>query len=94
MLKSTYGTGCFALLNTGADMVRSKNRLLTTIAYRLVSWWVPIVSGLVAWFAFARFRADREAACDSAVLAASRGDTRRAYGRALLKLSGTSRHPA
>jgi glycerol kinase len=35
MMKSTYGTGCFALLNTGADMVRSKNRLLTTIAYRL-----------------------------------------------------------
>ena len=35
MLKSTYGTGCFALLNTGQDMVRSKNRLLTTIAYRL-----------------------------------------------------------
>jgi glycerol kinase len=35
MLKSTYGTGCFALLNTGADMVLSKNRLLTTIAYRL-----------------------------------------------------------
>ncbi len=35
MLKSTYGTGCFALLNTGRDMVRSKNRLLTTIAYRL-----------------------------------------------------------
>ncbi|WP_157019013.1 glycerol kinase GlpK [Mesorhizobium xinjiangense] len=35
MMKSTYGTGCFALLNTGADMVRSRNRLLTTIAYRL-----------------------------------------------------------
>ncbi|MFB9948149.1 glycerol kinase GlpK [Rhizobium puerariae] len=35
MLKSTYGTGCFAVLNTGADLVRSKNRLLTTIAYRL-----------------------------------------------------------
>jgi glycerol kinase len=35
MMKSTYGTGCFALLNTGAEMVRSKNRLLTTIAYRL-----------------------------------------------------------
>lgn len=35
MLKSTYGTGCFALLNTGNDLVRSKNRLLTTIAYRL-----------------------------------------------------------
>ena len=35
MVKSTYGTGCFALLNTGTDMVRSRNRLLTTIAYRL-----------------------------------------------------------
>ncbi|RUV07072.1 glycerol kinase, partial [Mesorhizobium sp. M7A.T.Ca.TU.009.01.3.1] len=35
MMKSTYGTGCFALLNTGGDLVRSKNRLLTTIAYRL-----------------------------------------------------------
>jgi glycerol kinase len=35
MLKSTYGTGCFALLNTGSDLVRSSNRLLTTIAYRL-----------------------------------------------------------
>ncbi len=35
MMKSTYGTGCFALINTGRDMVRSKNRLLTTIAYRL-----------------------------------------------------------
>lgn len=35
MFKSTYGTGCFALLNTGADRVASNNRLLTTIAYRL-----------------------------------------------------------
>lgn len=35
MMKSTYGTGCFALLNTGRDLVPSKNRLLTTIAYRL-----------------------------------------------------------
>lgn len=35
MAKSTYGTGCFALLNTGSDPVASKNRLLTTIAYRL-----------------------------------------------------------
>jgi glycerol kinase len=35
MLKSTYGTGCFALLNTGAKPVRSGHRLLTTIAYRL-----------------------------------------------------------
>ena len=35
MMKSTYGTGCFALLNTGAQPVESKNRLLTTIAYQL-----------------------------------------------------------
>jgi len=35
MMKSTYGTGCFALLNTGADLVPSKNRLLTTVAWRL-----------------------------------------------------------
>ncbi len=34
MMKSTYGTGCFALLNTGAEPVASKNRLLTTIAYQ------------------------------------------------------------
>ena len=35
MMKSTYGTGCFALLNTGDELVRSQNRLLGTIAYRL-----------------------------------------------------------
>ncbi|MGQ0567426.1 MAG: glycerol kinase GlpK [Gemmobacter sp.] len=35
MMKSTYGTGCFALLNTGPQMVASTNRLLTTIAYQL-----------------------------------------------------------
>ncbi|MEE4187203.1 MAG: glycerol kinase, partial [Roseobacter sp.] len=34
MLKSTYGTGCFALLNTGENAVASQNRLLTTIAYQ------------------------------------------------------------
>ena len=34
MLKSTYGTGCFALLNTGDAPVASKNRLLSTIAYQ------------------------------------------------------------
>lgn len=35
MMKSTYGTGCFALLNTGEQAVTSENRLLTTIAYQL-----------------------------------------------------------
>ena len=35
MMKSTYGTGCFALLNTGTTAVTSNNRLLTTVAYQL-----------------------------------------------------------
>ena len=35
MIKSTYGTGCFVVLNTGDQPVRSNNRLLTTIGYRL-----------------------------------------------------------
>ncbi len=35
MVKSTYGTGCFAVLNTGAERVASKRRLLTTIAYQI-----------------------------------------------------------
>ncbi|MGJ3502035.1 Glycerol kinase [Piscirickettsia salmonis] len=35
MIKSTYGTGCFMLMNTGKTALMSKNRLLTTIAYRL-----------------------------------------------------------
>jgi glycerol kinase len=35
MIKSTYGTGCFVLLNTGKQAIESKNKLLTTIAYRL-----------------------------------------------------------
>ena len=35
MAKSTYGTGCFLLMNTGEELVTSKNRLLGTVAYRL-----------------------------------------------------------
>lgn len=35
MIKSTYGTGCFVVLNTGPQIVSSKHRLLTTVAYRL-----------------------------------------------------------
>jgi glycerol kinase len=35
MVKSTYGTGCFAVLNTGGERVTSKRKLLTTIAYQL-----------------------------------------------------------
>ncbi len=35
MVKSTYGTGCFLLMNTGAEAIPSENRLLTTPAYRI-----------------------------------------------------------
>jgi glycerol kinase len=35
MVKSTYGTGCFAVLNTGKEIVPSENGLLTTVAYHL-----------------------------------------------------------
>lgn len=35
MAKSTYGTGCFLMLNTGDKPLKSNNRLLTTVAYRL-----------------------------------------------------------
>lgn len=35
MMKSTYGTGCFMILNTGSEPVRSEHQLLTTVAYRL-----------------------------------------------------------
>lgn len=35
MVKSTYGTGCFAVLNTGSTPVASANKLLTTVGYRL-----------------------------------------------------------
>ena len=34
-VKSTYGTGCFVILNTGTDCLSSKNRLLSTVCYRL-----------------------------------------------------------
>ncbi len=47
MMKSTYGTGCFALLNTGTRMVQSRNRLLTTIAYRLAGQTTYALEGSI-----------------------------------------------
>ncbi len=35
MMKSTYGTGCFAIINTGTELKRSSHRLLSTVGYRL-----------------------------------------------------------
>ena len=34
-VKNTYGTGCFCVMNTGQKIVKSKNKMLTTIAYQL-----------------------------------------------------------
>ena len=47
MIKSTYGTGCFALMNTGAVAVASKNRLLTTIACQLEGKRVYALEGSI-----------------------------------------------
>ena len=47
MIKSTYGTGCFALLNTGSEAKPSKNRLLTTIAYQLGDRFAYAVEGSI-----------------------------------------------
>ena len=47
MAKSTYGTGCFLLMNTGTEMVLSNNRLLSTVAYRLNGETVYAVEGSI-----------------------------------------------
>lgn len=47
MIKSTYGTGCFMVLNTGEQAVRSANRLLTTVAYRLAGRTTYAVEGSI-----------------------------------------------
>ena len=47
MAKSTYGTACFALLNTGQDLVISQSRLLSTIAYRLDGQTTYALEGVI-----------------------------------------------
>jgi len=47
MIKSTYGTGCFAVLNTGSERVVSRNRLLTTIAYQLEGKRIYALEGAI-----------------------------------------------
>jgi glycerol kinase len=47
MMKSTYGTGCFALLNTGSERVASQHRLLTTIAYQLAGHRTYALEGAI-----------------------------------------------
>ncbi len=47
MIKSTYGTGCFVLLNTGETAFRSESRLLTTIAYRVAGQTSYAIEGSI-----------------------------------------------
>ena len=56
-VKNTYGTGCFALTNTGTDIIKSNNGLLTTVAYQIegekplyaLEGSVPIAGAAVQW---------------------------------------------
>ena len=83
-IKGTYGTGCFVLLNTGARAVRSENRLLTTVAYRLDGEPTYALEGSI-FMAGATLQWLRDelkllaSAADSARLAASVESTRGVY---------------
>ena len=84
MMKSTYGTGCFAVLNTGDQMVRSRSRLLTTIAYRLngkttyaLEGSIFIAGAAVQWLRDGARMISK--AADSGELAAKADDTQRVY---------------
>jgi len=46
-VKSTYGTGCFALVNTGADLPSSANKLLATCAWRIGKETVYAIEGSI-----------------------------------------------
>jgi glycerol kinase len=47
MIKSTYGTGCFALMNTGREAKLSKNRLVTTVGYQLGEHFAYAIEGSI-----------------------------------------------
>ncbi len=80
MLKSTYGTGCFALINTGTARARSSHRLLTTIAYRIknettyaLEGSIFIAGAAVQWLRD-QLRAIPDAAASGAMAEAARDD--------------------
>lgn len=84
MVKSTYGTGCFMMQNTGARAVTSQNRLLTTVAYRLAGQTTYAVEGSI-FVAGAALQWLRDGikliqhAKDSEALAEAAGDARGVY---------------
>lgn len=84
MIKSTYGTGCFVLLNTGGEAVRSRHRLLTTVAWRIggevtyaLEGSIFVAGAAVQWLRDAL--AVIEAAPETEALAAGLEDTRGVY---------------
>ena len=84
MAKSTYGTGCFMMQNTGSRAVSSQNRLLTTVAYRLNGQTTYAVEGSI-FVAGAALQWLRDGiklishAKDSEALAEAAGDARGVY---------------
>jgi len=84
MIKSTYGTGCFMVLNTGAELRRSRHRLLGTVAYRLRGETTYALEGSI-FVAGATVQWLRDAvrligsAAETAALASSVDDTRGVY---------------
>ena len=77
MVKSTYGTGCFVVLNTGATPVASNNKLLTTIAYQLggvrtyaLEGSIFIAGAAVQWLRDGLHIVDSAAATDALAAAA------------------------
>ncbi|MBM3492520.1 MAG: glycerol kinase GlpK [Alphaproteobacteria bacterium] len=83
-VKSTYGTGCFVLLNTGERVVASRNRLIATLAYRLAGKPVYALEGSIfAAGAAVQWLRDGlkliASAADSQALAAGRNNTAGVY---------------
>ncbi|MEL0027771.1 MAG: glycerol kinase GlpK [Perlucidibaca sp.] len=84
MVKSTYGTGCFMILNTGDTVVRSDNRLLSTVAYRLRGKPTYAVEGSI-FVAGATIQWLRDglkligSASETQAIAEATGDTRGVY---------------
>ncbi len=84
MVKSTYGTGCFLIINTGTELVRSQHQMLSTIGYRLDgnSYYAMEGSIFVAGAAMQWLRDELnliEDAADSANLARSVEDNSGVY---------------
>ena len=84
MSKSTYGTGCFLVLNTGSELKLSRNRLLSTVAYRLngevtyaMEGSIFIAGAAVQWLRDAMHLIKR--AGDTEGIARSLKDTRGVY---------------